>query len=224
MLTFNLSPPNATAPVYCLHPLVHLQKESSSLVNKPLRTSYITWFQDSCSPTGERVSSAAVRCYSTESPPKHFPPTGILSTFSRGGITNLATTHVAEFLHGVSFGRPTNAQLQSRFHQFSWFQTPRHLTTEIQSYSRISWRIVNISSGGIAKRYDDHVSSRTPFDLDLRCLGLLPDRWASTVIVFILCKNGVNFHSIFHSLGIDLSDHFFWTEYRVNRTRFHSIK
>ena len=27
----------------------------------------------------------------------------------------------------------------------------------------------------------------------------------------------------FHSLGSDVSDHFFWSEYRVNRTRFHSL-
>ena len=26
-----------------------------------------------------------------------------------------------------------------------------------------------------------------------------------------------------HSLGSDVSDHFFWSEYRVNRTRFHSL-
>ena len=29
----------------------------------------------------------------------------------------------------------------------------------------------------------------------------------------------------FHSLGSDVSDHFFfWSEYRVNRTRFHSLR
>ena len=27
----------------------------------------------------------------------------------------------------------------------------------------------------------------------------------------------------FHSLGSDVSDHFFWSEYRANRTRFHSL-
>ena len=27
----------------------------------------------------------------------------------------------------------------------------------------------------------------------------------------------------FHSLGSDVSDHIFWSEYRVNRTRFHSL-
>ena len=40
-------------------------------------------------------------------------------------------------------------------------------------------------------------------------------------------KNGVNFHSFCHwrhSLGSDVSDHFFWTEYRVIRTRFHSLR
>ena len=38
--------------------------------------------------------------------------------------------------------------------------------------------------------------------------------------------NRVNFHSICHwrhSLSSDVSDHFFWSEYRVNRTRFHSL-
>ena len=41
-----------------------------------------------------------------------------------------------------------------------------------------------------------------------------------------LSKNGVNFHYVCHwrhSLRIDLSDHFFWSEYRVNRARFHSL-
>ena len=45
-------------------------------------------------------------------------------------------------------------------------------------------------------------------------------------MTFVLSKNGVNFHSICHrdhSLGSDLSDHFFWSEYRVNRTRVHSL-
>ena len=39
-------------------------------------------------------------------------------------------------------------------------------------------------------------------------------------------KIGVNFHSVCHwrhSLGSDISDYFFWSEYRVNRTRFHSL-
>ena len=26
-----------------------------------------------------------------------------------------------------------------------------------------------------------------------------------------------------HSFGSDVGDHFFWSEYRVNRTRFHSL-
>ena len=36
----------------------------------------------------------------------------------------------------------------------------------------------------------------------------------------------MNLHSICHwrhSLGSDGNDHFFWSEYRVNRTRFHSL-
>ena len=43
----------------------------------------------------------------------------------------------------------------------------------------------------------------------------------------ILSKNGVNFQSICHrghSPGSDVSDHFFWSEYLVNWTRFHSLR
>ena len=45
-------------------------------------------------------------------------------------------------------------------------------------------------------------------------------------LIYSTKKDRVNFHSIFHwrhSLGSDVSDHFFWSEYRVNRTRFHSL-
>ena len=34
-------------------------------------------------------------------------------------------------------------------------------------------------------------------------------------------KSGVNFY--FTLFVTDVSDHFFWSEYRVNRTRFHSL-
>ena len=43
---------------------------------------------------------------------------------------------------------------------------------------------------------------------------------------YSLKKNRVDFHSICHwrhSLGSNVSDHFFWSEYWVNRTRFHSL-
>ena len=43
---------------------------------------------------------------------------------------------------------------------------------------------------------------------------------------YSLKENRVNFYSICHwrhSLGSDVSDHFFWSEYRVNWTRFHSL-
>ena len=39
-------------------------------------------------------------------------------------------------------------------------------------------------------------------------------------------KHRMIFHSVCHwrhSLVSDVSDHFFWSEYRVNRTRFHSL-
>ena len=38
----------------------------------------------------------------------------------------------------------------------------------------------------------------------------------------ILSKK-ITLFTLFHSLGSDVSDHFFWSEYRANRTRFHSL-
>ena len=44
----------------------------------------------------------------------------------------------------------------------------------------------------------------------------------SKIINHTLSKKSL-YSLYFHSLGSDLSNHFFWSEYRVNRTRFHSL-
>ena len=44
----------------------------------------------------------------------------------------------------------------------------------------------------------------------------------STAYQIILSKKSLS-SLYFHSMGSDISGHFFWSEYRVNRTRFHSL-
>ena len=46
----------------------------------------------------------------------------------------------------------------------------------------------------------------------------------STLTIYLLSKKLSECSLYFHSLGSDvISDHFFWSEYRVNRTRFPSL-
>ena len=104
---------------------------------------------------------------------------------------------------------------------------------EICQFSKLSWKITKIPE--FREKWKHWYKSK---DLDAANVRIIAaSKWCrsfcSLPVPYLICKHlctlskkKVNFHSICHwrhSLGSDVSDHFFWSEYRVNRMRFHSL-